>query len=82
MASQRETEQRELAGRREEWWRRFTWAAELTWDESAKKRTAGLHLLTKLAQSDLAGKEECLLLDSFHERVLQELGYDEGRSAS
>src|SRR5215470_8408618 len=34
----RATQQRELAGRREEWWRRFVWAAELTFDQSQDKR--------------------------------------------
>ncbi|WP_260478760.1 hypothetical protein [Kibdelosporangium aridum] len=69
----RATEQRELAARREEWWRRFTWAAELAMDESSVKRVAGLKLLTQLAQSDLAERDECLLLDVFQGRVLDEL---------
>lgn len=73
LASQRDVDQRELAGRREEWWRRFTWAAELTWDEAEVKRVAGLQLLTKLAQSDLAGQDEWLMLDAFQARVLNEL---------
>src|SRR3712207_6620969 len=34
----RATQQRELAARREEWWRRFTWASELALDESPSKR--------------------------------------------
>lgn len=58
---------------RAEWWRRFTWAAELTLEDSAIKRVTGLKLLTKLAQSDLAQHEDWLLLDAFHERVLDEL---------
>jgi hypothetical protein len=66
----RATDQRELAARREEWWRRFTWAAELALDEAAHKRVVGLNLLTTLALSDLAQREECLLLDVFQSRVL------------
>lgn len=71
LASRRDIAQRELAASREEWWRRFTWAAELTLDDEARtKRTAGLQLLTKLAQSDLAGHDEWVLLDVFQQRVL------------
>jgi len=69
----RATEQREIAARREEWWRRFTWAADLALDESAVKQTAGLELLIKLAESDLAKADECLLIDVFQQRVLQEI---------
>ncbi|MGH3785700.1 MAG: hypothetical protein ACRDRG_03945 [Pseudonocardiaceae bacterium] len=58
---------------RAEWWRRFTWAAELALDDSPVKRVAGLKLLTKLAQSDLAQPDDYLLLDVFQERVLDEL---------
>lgn len=61
---------------RAEWWRRFTWAAGLALDDSAVKRVAGLKLLTKLAQSDLAQRDECLLLDVFQGRVLDELLHD------
>ncbi|MEU7957761.1 hypothetical protein [Micromonospora humida] len=71
--SDRATEQRELAGRREEWWRRFTWAAELALDDAPVKRVTGLKLLTKLAQSELAKRDECLLIDVFQGRVLDEL---------
>lgn len=69
----RATEQRELAARREEWWRRFEWAAALAMDESPTKRVAGLKLLTKLAQSELAQQDECTLLDVFQGRVLDAL---------
>lgn len=69
----RATQQRDLAARREEWWRRFTWAAELALDDSPAKRVAGLKLLAKLARSDLAQRDECLLLDVFQGRVLDKL---------
>lgn len=69
----RATEQRELAARREEWWRRFVWAADLALDESRVKRVVGLKLLTKLGQSDLAERDEALLLDAFQGRVLDKL---------
>ncbi|WP_410570533.1 hypothetical protein [Amycolatopsis sp. cmx-4-61] len=72
----RATEQRELAGRREEWWRRFTWAADLALSESVAKRVAGLKLLTKLARSNLARQDEYLLLDVFQGQVLDKLLVD------
>ncbi|MEU3625362.1 hypothetical protein BS329_30645 [Amycolatopsis coloradensis] len=72
-ANDRATEQRERAARREEWWRRFTWAAELALDESAVKRTAGLSLMMKLARSELAEQDEYRLLDVFHQRVLGDI---------
>lgn len=69
----RATTQRELAARREEWWRRFAWAAELALDESPTKRVVGLKLMAKLAQSELAERDECQLLDVFQGRVLDRL---------
>jgi|SRR6476469_2149460 len=69
----RATEQRELAARREEWWRRFIWAADLALDEDPVNRVVGLKLLTKLAQSDLAQRDEAQLLDVFQGRVLDKL---------
>ncbi|WP_328645344.1 hypothetical protein OHS58_35270 [Amycolatopsis sp. NBC_00348] len=69
----RATEQRELAARREEWWRRFVWASELALDDQPAKRVVGLKLLAKLAQSELAQRDECLLLDVFQGRVLDKL---------
>lgn len=77
----RATEQRELAARREEWWRRFTWAAELTLDDAEHKRVVGLNLLTTLARSDLARREECLLLDVFQQRVLESVLAAEGQQS-
>lgn len=65
--------QREKAARREEWWRRFTWAAELALDESPTKRATGLRMLTQLAQSELAQRDEYLILDAFPGRVLDEM---------
>lgn len=56
-----------------EWWRRFTWSADLALNNSSAKRVVGLKVLTKLAQSDLAQRDEYLLLDVFPKRVLDEL---------
>ncbi|HEX2248491.1 MAG TPA: hypothetical protein VHH13_13175 [Arthrobacter sp.] len=58
---------------RAEWWRRFTWAAQLALEDSSVKRVTGLKLLAKLAQSDLAQRDDYLLLDVFQGRVLDEL---------
>ena len=54
-------------------WRRFTWATDLALDNSSVKRVVGLKILTKLAQCNLAQRDEYLLLDVFPERVLNEL---------
>jgi hypothetical protein len=64
---------------RAEWWRRFTWAAELALDNSSVKRVTGLKLLTRLAQSDLAQRDDYLLLDVFQGRVLDELLHEGSR---
>ncbi|MFK0244610.1 hypothetical protein ACIQUM_07915 [Amycolatopsis azurea] len=72
-SNDRATEQRDLAARREEWWRRFTWAAELAMNESAAKRTLGLSLMLKLARSELAQQDEYDLLDVFHQRTLGDI---------
>lgn len=42
-------------------------------DDSPAKRVAGLKLLATLARSDLAQRDECLLLDVFQGRVLDKL---------
>ncbi|MBB1155041.1 MULTISPECIES: hypothetical protein [Amycolatopsis] len=72
-ANDRATKQREDAARREEWWRRFTWAAELALDDSVRKRAAGLKLLAKLGRSGLATHDDNQLLDVFHHHALDRL---------
>jgi hypothetical protein len=62
---------------RAEWWRRFTWVADLAHDDLSGKRMIGLELLAKLAQSSLAQRDDYLLLDAFHERVLNKGVLDE-----
>lgn len=54
----RATSQRELQGRREEWWRRFQWATELTMDPAGQRAKIGATLLTSLSRSELAGYGE------------------------
>ncbi|OXM54466.1 hypothetical protein CFP75_05200 [Amycolatopsis alba DSM 44262] len=69
----RATGQREAAARREEWWRRFTWAVDLARDQSSEEnRVLGLTLLTALAESDLAQEDELRLLEVFSQRQLEE----------
>ncbi len=68
--SRLETRQRERAARREEWWRRFEWAASLAVSDTEPSKTAGLHVLTTLGESRLAGADEARLLESFSQAVL------------
>ncbi|MBB1153503.1 hypothetical protein [Amycolatopsis dendrobii] len=75
-ANDRATKQREDAARREEWWRRFTWAADLALDDSSRKRVAGLKLMTKLARSELATHDDNQLLDVFTHDALDRLVRD------
>lgn len=56
--------QRDLADRREQWWDRFRWAAELTLSETPRDRVLGLEVLDLLGTSDLAGPEELDLLEA------------------
>lgn len=55
--------QRDLADRRDQWWKRFVWAHELTLAEDEPRRALGLEALELLARSRLAGAEESELLD-------------------
>lgn len=86
-AGDRATEQREAQGRREEWTKRFFEVLTYAVDESPRKRTVGIEIMTALAESELAGPEELKLMDAFTTRVLnpllselgQELPADERR---
>lgn len=68
-----ETRQRERAARREEWWRRFEWAASLALSEQEMAQTAGLHVLTQLGESALANTDDAELLQTFSQAVLDVL---------
>lgn len=65
-----ETQQREFAARREEWWRRFEWAATLALSGTEMGQAAGLHVLAELGESALAGTDEARLLQTFSQAVL------------
>jgi hypothetical protein len=54
----RATEQRELAGRREEWGRRFAAALSLLGEREERDRLIGRALLAQLLDSDLATEED------------------------
>jgi hypothetical protein len=70
----RATEQREKQGRREEWSKRFYEALSYVVDEnSPRKRAAGLHLMSALSDSELAGRDELKLMEVFSDRVLKPL---------
>ncbi|MFI9816502.1 hypothetical protein [Saccharothrix variisporea] len=67
----RATEQRETQARREEWSKRFHQVlAYALDDESPRKQAAGLELLRALAESELAGPDELLLMRALADRVL------------
>ncbi|GAB1515667.1 hypothetical protein [Actinophytocola sp. KF-1] len=72
-ASDRATEQRETQGRREEWSKRFYEILAYVVDESPRKRTVGLCLISALAESDLAGPDELRLMEALADRVLNPL---------
>lgn len=55
--------QRDLADRRDQWWKRFVWAMELTWSADEPRRALGLEALELLGRSRLAAAEEIELLD-------------------
>jgi hypothetical protein len=55
--------QRDLADRRDQWWKRYQWATDLTLDADVHRRDLGLRVLELLAASRLAGEEEIDLLD-------------------
>lgn len=55
--------QRDLADRRDQWWKRFVWSYELTLSADEQVRALGLEALELLAGSRLAGEEEIELLD-------------------
>jgi hypothetical protein len=69
----RATDQRELQGRREEWSKRFYEILAYVVDESPRKRAAGLHLMSGLAESELAGPDERKLMEVLADRVLNPL---------
>lgn len=48
--------------RREEWFRRLQWAQQLTASTSDADRAAGFRLLRALGETDLASKDDLLLL--------------------
>jgi hypothetical protein len=55
--------QRDLADRRDQWWKRYQWATDLTLHEDVHRRDLGLRVLELMASSRLAGPEEIDLLD-------------------
>ena len=61
---------REKGARREEWWRRVQWAADLALGDDLRRRAAGLNLLRKLVVSPLALNDDAQLLTIFTEPAL------------
>lgn len=56
--------QRDLADRRDQWWKRFVWAHELTLGDDPAGKELGLDVLGLLGSSRLAGREEIEILDA------------------
>ena len=56
--------QRDLADRRDQWWKRFVWATELAAGDDLTGRDLGLDVLELLVRSRLAGREELEILDA------------------
>lgn len=56
--------QRDLADRRDQWWKRFQWAADLTVNGDDHAQGLGLDVLDLLGTSSLAGAEEVELLEA------------------
>lgn len=58
--------QRQEADRRDQWWKRAQWALDLVLEpsEDEGKATVGFAVLERLADSDLARKEELLILEA------------------
>lgn len=65
------TDQRELQAKREEWWRRFQYAAELALDENNERRAnIGVLMVRKMVTSTLAGPDELAAADVILDEVL------------
>jgi hypothetical protein len=56
--------QRDLADRRDQWWKRFAWANELTLGDDLAAQDLGLDVLELLVRSELAGREELEILEA------------------
>lgn len=56
---------REKGAKREEWWRRVQWAADLALGDDPRSQAAGLNILGKLAGSPLATDDDAQLLAIF-----------------
>ncbi len=56
--------QRDLADRRDQWWKRFAWAIELTVGDDLAAKDLGLDVLDLLGRSALAGREELEILEA------------------
>lgn len=55
--------QRDLADRRDQWWKRMQWATDLTLSDDPHRQELGYTAIDLLGRSSLAGPEELALLD-------------------
>ncbi|KMO69818.1 hypothetical protein [Mycolicibacterium chlorophenolicum] len=73
--------QKNTADRRSEWWRRTTWALELTFSDAQEQRRLGWSLLLALAASKLVTKGDSDILQAIAEHVAMEGGGDDGEDS-
>ncbi len=64
---------REKGAKREEWWRRVQWAADLALGKDERRRSVGLYILGNLAGSRLATEDDLMVLDAFSDPGLESL---------
>jgi len=74
------TLQRETAARREEFWKRLTFALTATANENPADARIGFTLLAALIKSDLATAEDVALAESVSRTILQQLDPPPGQA--
>ncbi|WP_148302214.1 hypothetical protein [Tomitella biformata] len=78
----RATVQREVQGKREEWWRRFQWSTELALDERENRAQSGAALLRVIRRSPLAEYPERDAVRAVLDSMLGETQADGADSAN
>ena len=76
------TLQRETAARREEFWKRFTYALTATGSDNPRVARVGFRLLTALISSDVATDEDIALAESVSRTILLELDQSSNQADS
>lgn len=74
-------QQKNTADRRSEWWRRTSWALDLTFSEAQEKRRLGWSLLLALAASKLVTKGDSDILQAIAEHAALKGDDDDGEDS-